>query len=69
MDEEDMGDKEEQSEESRVVRVGQRKKMSPTLAGREEHERTHVPYGSLCRLCRCTGGQFRSSRLEMYRGG
>ena len=40
MDEEDMDDKEEQSEESRAVRVGQKKMMTPTLAEREEHERT-----------------------------
>ena len=32
MDEEDMDDQEEQSEKSRAVRVGQKKKMTPTLA-------------------------------------
>ena len=36
MDEENMDDKEEQSEESRAVRVGQRKTMTPTLAEREQ---------------------------------
>ena len=51
MDEEDMDDKEERTEESRAVRVGQKKKMTPTLAEREDHERTHIPYRSWCRLC------------------
>ena len=51
MDEEDMDDKEEQSEEIRAVRVGQKKMMTPTLAEREEHERTHVPYRRWCRHC------------------
>ena len=37
MDEEDMDDKEEQSEESRAVKVGQKKMMTPTLAEREAH--------------------------------
>ena len=32
MDEEDMDDKEEQSEENRAVRVGQNKLMTPTSA-------------------------------------
>ena len=50
MDEEDMDDKEEQSE-SRAVRVGQNKMMTPTVAEREEHERTHIPYRSWCRHC------------------
>ena len=40
MDEEDMDDK-----------VGQKKMMTPTLAEREEHERTHIPYRSWCRHC------------------
>ena len=44
-----MDDKEEQSEESRAARVGQKKMMTPTLAEREEHERTHIPYRSWCR--------------------
>ena len=51
MDEEIMDDKEEQSEESRAVRVGQKKTVKPTLAEREEHERTHIPYRSWCRHC------------------
>ena len=51
MDDEDMDDKEEQSKESRAVRVGRKKLMTPTLAGREEHERTHIPYRSWCRHC------------------
>ena len=51
MDEEHMDDKEEQSEKSRAVRVGQKKMMTPTLTKREEHERTHIPYRSLCRYC------------------
>ena len=42
---------EEQSEESRAVRVGQKKLMTPTLAEREEHEQTHIPYQSWCRHC------------------
>ena len=37
IDEENLHDKEEQSEESRAVRVGQRKTTTPTLAEREEH--------------------------------
>ena len=51
MEEEDMDDKEEQSEDSRAVRVGQKKMMTPTLAEREEHERTQIPYRSWCRHC------------------
>ena len=51
MDEEIMDDKEEQSEESRAVRVGQEKSVTPTLAQREEHERTHIPHRSWCRHC------------------
>ena len=51
MDEEDMDDKEEQSEASRAVKVGQKKMMTPTLAEREEHERTHIPCRSWCRHC------------------
>ena len=47
MGEEDMDDKEEQSEESRAVRVGQKKMMTPTLAERE----AHIPYRSWCRHC------------------
>ena len=42
MDEEIMDDTEEQSEESRAVRVGQKKTVTPTLGEREEHERTHI---------------------------
>ena len=49
MDLEIMDDKEEQSEESRAVRVGQKKMMTPTLAERKEHERTHIPHRSWCR--------------------
>ena len=37
MDEDIIDDKEEQSEESRAVRVGQKKTATPTLAEREEH--------------------------------
>ena len=51
MDEEIMDDKEEQSEESRAVKVGQKKMMTPALAEREEHERTHIPCRSWCRHC------------------
>ena len=50
MDEEDMDDKEEQSE-SRAVRVRQNKMMTPTVAEREEHERTQIPIRSRCRHC------------------
>ena len=42
MDEDIMDDTEEQLEESRAVRVGQKKTVTPTLAEREEHERTHI---------------------------
>ena len=51
MDEEIMDDKEEQSEESRAVRVGQQNTVTPTLAEREEDERTHILYRSWCRHC------------------
>ena len=51
LDEEDMDDKEEQLEESRAVRGRQKKMMTPTLAEREEHERTHIPNRSWCRHC------------------
>ena len=51
MDEENLDDKEEQSEERRAARVGQRKTTTPTLAEREEHERTHIPNRSWCRHC------------------
>ena len=44
-----MDDKEEQTEESRAVSVGQKKTVTPTLAEREEHERAHIPYRSWCR--------------------
>ena len=37
MDGENLDDKEEQSEESRTVRVGQKKTVTPTLGEREEH--------------------------------
>ena len=49
MDEEIMDDKEEQSEQSRAVRLGQKQTVTPTLAEREEHERTHIPYRRWCR--------------------
>ena len=49
MGEEIMDDKEEQSEERRAVRVGQKKTVTPTLAEREGHERTHIPCQSWCR--------------------
>ena len=42
MDEENQDDKEEQTQESRAFRVGQRKTTTPTLVEREEHERTHM---------------------------
>ena len=51
MDEEDMEDKEEQSEEIRSVRVDKKKMITPKLAEREEHERTHILYRSWCRHC------------------
>ena len=46
-----MDDKEEQSEESRAVRVGPNKTVTPMLAEREEHERTHIPFRSWCIHC------------------
>ena len=51
MDKENLDDREEQSEESRAVRAGQSKTTTPTLAEREEYERTHIPYRSWCRHC------------------
>ena len=48
--EDETDEKEEQSEESRAVRVGQ-KMMTPTLAERVEHERKQIPYRSWCRHC------------------
>ena len=51
MDEDIMDDKEEQSEESRAVRVGRKKTVTPTLTEQEEHERAHIPYRSWCRHC------------------
>ena len=49
--EDEMDDKEEPSEESRAVRVGQKRIITPTLKERQEHERTHIPYRSWCRHC------------------
>ena len=51
MDEDVMDDKEEPSEESRPVKGGQSRAMMPTMKERQEHERTHIPYRSLCRHC------------------
>ena len=51
MDEEVLDDKEEPSEESRAVRGGQQRMMTPTLGERQEPERTHIPYRSWCRHC------------------
>ena len=48
---EDVMDKEEPSKESRPVKGGQSRVMMPTLKGRQEHERTHLPYRSWCRHC------------------
>ena len=42
MDEENLDDKEEQSEEGRAAIVGQRQATTPTLAARGERERTHI---------------------------
>ena len=64
MDEEDMDDKEEQSEESRAVRMGQRRMMTPTQVEREEHERTHVPNRSWCRHCVAA-----QTSIPAHRGG
>ena len=44
-----MDDKEEPSEESRAVRGGQQRIITPSLKERQEHERTHLPYRSWCR--------------------
>ena len=33
------------------MRVGQMKMTTPTLAERQEHERTHIAYRSWCRHC------------------
>ena len=46
-----MDDKEEPSEESRAVRGRQQRIITPTLAEREKHERTHIPYRNWCRHC------------------
>ena len=54
MGEEEMDDKEEPSEESRVVRGGQTRMTTPTLRERHEHERTHIPFRSWCRHCVAT---------------
>ena len=51
MDEEEMDDKEEPSEESRGRRDRQKRMMTPTLRERQEHERTHIPCRSWCRHC------------------
>ena len=51
MDEEVMDDKEEPSEESREVKGGQQRIITPSLKERQEHERTHIPYRSWCRHC------------------
>ena len=51
MDEEEMNDKEEPSEESRGRRDRQKRMMTPTLRERQEHERTHIPCRSWCRHC------------------
>ena len=58
MDEENLDDEEEQSEESRAVRVGQGKTTTPTLAERGEHERKHIPCRSWCRHCVHRGRKF-----------
>ena len=49
--EEFLGDREDPSEESRAVRGGQKRMMTPTLGERQESERTHIPYRSWCRHC------------------
>ena len=51
MDEEEMDDKEEPSEESGGRRDRQKRMMTPTLMERQEHERTHIPCRSWCRHC------------------
>ena len=70
MDEENLDDNEEQSEESGAVRVGQRKTTTPTLAEREEHERTHISVSKFVQtLCRFTGKQSCSSWPKICNGG
>ena len=44
--EDELDDKEEPSEESRVVRGGQTRTMTPALGERQDHERTHIPFRS-----------------------
>ena len=51
MDDVVLDDKEEPSEESRLVKGGQNRVMMPTAKERQEHERTHLPYRSWCRHC------------------
>ena len=70
MDEEIMDDKEEQSEESRAARVGQKKTVTPTLTEREEHERTHIPCRSWCRhRVVARAKQSCSLRPQVHKGG
>ena len=45
MDEEEMDDKEEPSEESGGRRDRQKRMMTPMLRERQEHERTHIVAG------------------------
>ena len=70
MDEGEMDEKEEPSEESRVVRGGQTRMMTPTLRERQEHERTHIPFSKLVQiLCRCMGTQSYSPRSKVCYSG
>ena len=69
MDDEVMDDKEEPSEVSRPVKGGQSRVTMPTLKERQEHERTHLPYRSWCRLCRCTSQQPYSQRSKVSNSG
>ena len=75
MDEEGMEDKVEQSEESRGVRVGQKKMMTPTLAdtniGRTGGTWTDTYSSSklVQTFCSCTGKQPCSPRSKVCNGG
>ena len=68
--EDETDDKEEQSEKSRAVRVGLKKMMTPSLAEREEDERTHIPHRSWCRHCVAAwASNPGSSRPKVCKGG
>ena len=48
---EEVGEKEDESEEARRIKLQRRKVKAPTEKEREEHYRTHLPYRSWCPVC------------------